>query len=72
MLSPNAKLLLAALAAGGGIVVSSRFRSDLSSQLALVFGFGVAQWLVTSAHGQRFPDTPTSAVGARRIGAQRA
>lgn len=65
-MTPNEKIVLAALAAGAGIYASTRFRSDLPTQVAMVIGFGVAQWLATSAHTQRYPDVPAPAPGGGR------
>ena len=56
MLSSDEKVLLAVLAAGSGIVLASRLRSDLTSGLAVVLSFGTAQWLVATAHDERYPE----------------
>ena len=55
-LSPDQKVLLAALVATSGIVLASRIRSDLASGLAMVVGFSTAQWLAASAHEQLYPE----------------
>lgn len=56
----DAKIALAVLAAGVGIVGASRIRNDLTSQVVLFAGFGLAQWLVQAVHDQRYPEVPAA------------
>lgn len=53
-MTPNERVFLAALVAGTGVYVSYRFRDDVTSQVALVGAFGIAQWLLASAHQQAY------------------
>ena len=57
-LDPDTKLLIALGVAGAGIVLAARLRGDVPSQLAMLLGYGIAQWLVSSAHDQRYPEVP--------------
>lgn len=59
-MSPDEKVLLAVVVAGGSILLASRVRSDLSSGLALVLGLGTAQWLAATAHEERYPEVTVS------------
>lgn len=69
-LDPDTRTVLALGAAGASIVLAARLRADAASGLVMLLGFGIAQWLVTSAHDQRFPEIPAKrlerALEARR------